>query len=137
MAKSFNSKDGSAPFPRTSEEWQCKVNPLTGTYYTPPEAEHVVAKDVFGHDHTTDTSGRPIEKGKGSALQPTAQHQQALAISQDAEISRKMRMGWHPGLDQGFDPKQAEIDRLRAELAKKNKRKPARAKKAAPAEAAA
>lgn len=119
MAKTFNSKDGSAPFPRTADEWTCKLNLETGTFFTAPEAEHKVAKDVFGHDYQKDQSGAPIERGKGSALQPTAQHKQALMISQDAEAARKMRMGWHPGLESAFDPKQAEIDRLNALLAKR------------------
>lgn len=119
MAKTFNSKDGSAPFPRTADEWTCKLNPETGAYFTAPEAEHKVAKDVFGHDYQKDQTGSPIERGKGSALQPTAQHKQALMISQDAEAARKMRMGWHPGLESAFDPKQAEIDRLNALLAKR------------------
>lgn len=127
----FESKKGGVPFPRTAAEWTEKANPATGTYYTPAEAEHKVAKDVFGHDHTVDASGAPVERGKGSAAQPTAQHQEALMISQEAKIARRMRLGWHPGMDGAFDPKQAEIERLTAELAKAKKRKPAKAKKAA------
>lgn len=131
----FESKAGGVPFPRSATEWQAKINPDTDTNFTPKEAEHKIAKDVFGHDYTADAAGNPIERGKGSALQPTAQHLQALEIANDAAVARKMRLGWHPGLQ--FDPKQAEIDRLMAELAKAKKRKPAKAKKAAPAEAAA
>ena len=102
----FTSKEGSAPFPRSADDWKLKVNPVTGVNFTQKEAEHKVAQDVFGHDYTTDRSGNPIEKGKGSAHQQTAQHQQALMIAQDAEISRKLRMGWHPGLENAFNPKQ-------------------------------
>lgn len=135
----FQSKDESVPFPRTAGEWGAKLNPLTGDRFTPVEAEHKMRQDVFGHDYKTDAAGAPVEKGKGSAAQPTAQHENALMISQEAEMARRMRLGWHPGMTQAFDPRQAEIDRLTAELAAAKKRKPVKAKpkKAAPAEATA
>jgi hypothetical protein len=94
----FSSKAGK-PFPRNVGEWMDKG-------YSQEQAEHKVAQDVFGNDYQKDKAGNPIERGKGSASQPTAQHQQALAIAQDAEMARKMRMGWHPGLEQAFNPRE-------------------------------
>ena len=100
MSRGFESAKGGVPFPRSANDWIEKG-------YSPDQAEHKMRQDVFGHDYQTDKSGNPIEKGKGSAAQPTPQHQQELARSQEAEIARKMRMGWHPGLEQAFNPKTA------------------------------
>lgn len=114
----FQSKNGTVPFPRSAGEWEAKG-------LSPADAEHKMRQDVFGHDYTTDKSGAPIERGKGSAAQPTAQHLMAKSIGEDAERSRQMRMGWHPGLEQSFNPKAAPRARR-----KTGKRKTA----AAPAE---
>ncbi len=108
----FKSAGGGAPFPRTAQEWMEKGR-------SPEEAEHKIAQDVFGQDYQKDAKGAPIERGKGSALQPTSQHQQALAISQEAEARRRMTMGWHPGLAAAFDPREAPAPRRRAASRKK------------------
>lgn len=115
----FTSKAGK-PFPRNTTEWMEKG-------YSLQQAEQRMHQDVFGQDYQTDKAGRPIERGKGSAVQPTPQHQQALAIAQEAEISRKMRMGWHPGMEHAYEPNP------RARRRKAAKRKSA----AAPAEGTA
>jgi hypothetical protein len=112
----FESSKGGVPFPRTSNEWMAKG-------YTPEQAEHRMRQDVFGHDYQTDAKGNPIERGKGSAAQPTAQHQMELVRSQEAEIARKMRLGWHPGMEHAFDPRSAPAARA--------KKRPARRKTAA------
>lgn len=46
---------------------------------SPEEARHIMHQRVFGADFKTDADGKPVEKGKGSALQPTPQHVEALA----------------------------------------------------------
>lgn len=120
---------GGVPFPRSAEEWLPKLNPATGTYFTPAEAEHKMRQDVFGQDYTTDAKGAPIERGKGSALQQTQQHLQALDNSREAERARAMRLGWGPHLEGAFDPRmQAEVDRRVAEALAGAKTKPARKK---------
>lgn len=96
----FQSKNGTVPFPRSAGEWEAKG-------LSPADAEHKMRQDVFGPDYTTDKSGAPVEKGKGSAAQPTAQHLMAKSISDEADMNRRMKMGWHPGLDQSFDPRSA------------------------------
>lgn len=115
----FQGKNGGAPYPRTEAEWMEKG-------YSPEQAAHKMRQDVFGHDYQTDAKGNPIERGKGSIHQPTAQHQQALAISQEAEARRAMTMGWHPGLINAFNPQAAPAaPRRRGPNRKKNARKPA------------
>lgn len=114
----FEAQKGGVPFPRSEGEWMQKVNPDTGAPFTHAEASHKVAKDVFGHDYQAGKDGKPIERGKGSALQPTAQHTNALMISQEAEISRKMRLGWHPGMETAFDPRSAPAARRRKQKRK-------------------
>jgi len=42
------------------------------------EARQRVADDVFGVGFKTDSQGRPIEQGIGSAAQPTEQHLKAI-----------------------------------------------------------
>lgn len=105
----FQSKgnEGSVPFPRNADEWQYKRNPATGNYFTPQEAEHKVAQDVFGHDYKIDQAGNPIERGKGSATQVTAQHQQELARAEQTRSAARARLGWSPNLEGAFDPRTA------------------------------
>src|SRR5882724_4620676 len=90
----FQGKNGGAPFPRTEGEWIEKKMSQGVDYETAQkDATHKMRSDVFGHDYQIDRSGNPIERGKGSAAQPTAQHQQALQISMEAEARRQMTMG--------------------------------------------
>lgn len=121
----FEGVKGGVPFPRSEKEWIDKGR-------SPEEARQKMRDDVFGVGHKVDATGTPVENGKGSAAQPTAQHQQALAIAQDAERARQMRMGWHPGMATAFDPKiQDQIDQaVAAALAGAKKPKP-KAKKPA------
>ena len=119
----FKSKNGKVPFPRTETEVignavadaeQSGVFLNQESYEKiAKQASHKIHQDVFGHDYKTDAKGNPIETGKGSASQPTAQHQQALMISQEAEAKRAMTMGWHPGLAHAFDPSAAPAVRRR------------------------
>lgn len=120
----FEGVKGGVPFPRSEKEWIDKGR-------SPEEARQKMRDDVFGAGHQVNAKGEPIECGKGSALQPTAQHQQALMIAQDAERARQMRMGWHPGMTTAFDPKiQDQIDQaVKAALA--GAKHPRKAKKAA------
>lgn len=113
----FQGKNGGAPFPRTSMEWMEKG-------YSPEIAERKVAQDVFGHDFQTDAAGKPIERGKGSALQQTDQHLQALRITEEANARRAMTMGWNPNLANAFDPRDAYIKELEAKLKAMNRRGP-------------
>lgn len=113
----FRGVNGGAPFPRNAGEWIEKGVP-------PEQAEHRMRADVFGQDYQTDAKGQPVEKGKGSAAQPTFQHQQALGIAQEAEARRQMTMGWHPGLANAFDPRQAPAPRRRQVRRTKPKAKP-------------
>jgi hypothetical protein len=77
--------------PRSVEGWMQKINPNTTPKrnYSRAEAEHIMLQEVFGHDVTFDAAGNPIEKGKGSAAQPTQQHREALA----KELERQMLTG--------------------------------------------
>lgn len=120
MAVQFQGKsgEGTVPFPRNVNEWMAKG-------MTQEAAEHKMRQDVFGHDYKTDAKGNPIETGKGSASQQTAQHLQAKAISDDAEIARRMRTGWHPGLEHAFDPRTAAPRRRAAARRKKQSSKTA------------
>lgn len=114
----FESTKGGVPFPRTKDEWIAKGR-------SPEEAEHKMRQDVFGHDYQTDKSGNPIERGKGSAFQQTPQHVQEMHRSQEAEIARKMRMGWHPGLEHAFNPRDAAPVRRKKPAKRKTAAAPA------------
>ncbi len=130
--KAFQSTRGGAPFPRSANEWMEKGMPAD-------QAEHRMRQEVFGHDHKTDAKGNPIEQGKGSAAQPTAQHLQAKQIGEDAAAQRGMRQGWNPGLEGAFDPRiQDQIDRAVAAAMRKKPapRRGKKAKAAAPAQTA-
>lgn len=128
--KLFQGKNGGAPFPRTEGEWvEKKMSQGLGFEDASQFAAKKVSDDVFGEGHRVDASGSPIENGKGSAAQPTAQHQQALAISAEAEAKRRMTMGWHPGLATAFDPRaQAVIDELQAKIERLARAAPVRKK---------
>jgi hypothetical protein len=141
MTKLFQGKNGGAPFPRTESEWVEKKMSQGESFEGAQQfAKRKITEDVFGHDFQTDKSGTPIERGKGSAAQPTAQHQQALMIAQEAEAKRAMTMGWHPGLTNAFDPRaQAIIDDLIAKVERLSRQAPRKSparKKAKPAKAA-
>lgn len=98
------------------------VKDFTDKGYSREHGEREVAKLVFGADHKTDAQGRPIEQGKGSALQQTAQH--LAELERQARASR-MVQGWTP-------PEQERKPRH----ARSNKRRPPR-QKPEPAEHAA
>lgn len=51
------------------------------------DAHQIMHERVFGVGFQRDRDGNPIEKGKGSALQPTPQHHEQLKLS---EMRRKM-----------------------------------------------
>lgn len=134
MTKLFQGKNGGAPFPRTESEWvETKMAQGHSFESAQDYATKKISDDVFGVGHKVDATGAPIENGKGSASQPTAQHQQALMISQEAEAKRRMTMGWHPGLAAAFDPSAAPA----ARRAPARKKKPAARKAAPPATAEA
>jgi hypothetical protein len=63
----------------TVTEFMAELNPATGQLYTHAEAERKINEMVFGVGYQVDADGKPIEVGKGSALQPTQQHFEALA----------------------------------------------------------
>lgn len=44
---------------------------------------------VFGVGYQTDSKGKPVERGKGSAAQPTPQHQEALRIAQEHLLAKR------------------------------------------------
>lgn len=112
MTKLFQGKNGGAPFPRTESEWIEKKMTQGHSFEDARDfAVKKVREDVFGEGHKVDAKGNPVENGKGSASQPTAQHQQALMIAQEAEARRRMTMGWHPGLATAFDPSAAPAAR--------------------------
>lgn len=126
--KAFQSSRGGAPFPRSANDWIEKG-------MEPVQAEHRMRQDVFGHDYKVDARGAPIEQGKGSAAQLTAQHIQAKQIGEDAAAAKGMRLGYHPGLEQAFDPRiQDQIDRAVAAAVRKAKPAGGRRKKAKTAE---
>jgi hypothetical protein len=89
----FRSKSGRIPFPRTKQEWE-------ESGLSPQQAEHKLRCDVFGHDYTTDRSGNPVEKGKGSAAQQTAQSKMAY---ERAHPSKRPSVGYSGG--EQFNPK--------------------------------
>lgn len=123
MATLFQGKNGGAPFPRTEQEWVEKKMGQGFSYEAASEfGTRKIRDDVFGEGHKVDTKGNPIEAGKGSAAQPTSQHHQALAISQEAEAKRRMTMGWHPGLVDAYDPRETP---RRKQTRKKQTRKAA------------
>lgn len=132
MTKLFQGKNGGAPFPRTEGEWiEKRMSQGNSVEDASAFATKKIRDDVFGEGHKVDAKGNPVEVGKGSASQPTAQHQQALAISQEAEAKRRMTMGWHPGLAMAFDPSAAPQAR------RKSSRKKSTVKKSPPAAASA
>lgn len=134
MTKLFQGKNGGAPFPRTESEWiEKKMSQGVDYESASVVATQKVREDVFGHDFKLDGKGQPIERGKGSASQPTAQHLQAKAIGDEAVAKRAMTMGWHPGLAHAFDPSAAPAARRKAPARKKAKP----AAKSAPAAAEA
>jgi hypothetical protein len=98
MTKLFQGKDGGVPFPRTTDEWLAKG-------YSPEQAQHKMRQDVFGHDYQTDAKGNPIETGRGSASQPTAQHKEALERAAGARAAARSRIGFSPSLEGAFNPK--------------------------------
>jgi hypothetical protein len=100
MAVQFQKKDGRIPFPRTAEEW-------TAAGLSPAQADHKMCQDVFGHDYKIDAKGYPIERGKGSALQPSSESLKAIEREKSAAEQAKMRLGWHKGLENSFDPRLA------------------------------
>lgn len=124
MEKAFQSTRGGAPFPRSANEWIEKG-------MEPAQAENRMRQEVFGHDHKVDASGKPVEQGKGSAAQPTAQHLQAKQIAEDGARQHGMRMGYHGGLEGAFDPRiQDQIDRAVAAAMRKKPAAQRRGKKA-------
>lgn len=143
--KLFQGKNGGAPFPRTETEWIEKKMSQGEPFESAQQfAQRKISEDVFGHDHQVNAKGEPIERGKGSASQPTAQHQQALEISREAEAKRRMTMGWHPGLASGFDPRAqsiidellAKVERLSRQAPRKSQARKKAGRKAAPPTAA-
>jgi hypothetical protein len=100
MTALFQGKGGSVPFPRNVNEWMEKG-------LSPEQAEHKVRQDVFGHDYQVDAKGAPIERGKGSASQTTAQHQEALERSAAARAAMRSKIGYSRALEGAFDPKEA------------------------------
>lgn len=130
MTKLFQGKNGGAPFPRTESEWVEKKMSQGNSYEDASQfATKKIRDDVFGEGHSLDASGAPIERGKGSALQPTAQHHEAKLIADEAKAKRAMTMGWHPGLASAFDPRaQAMIDELLAKVDRLSRKAPARKK---------
>jgi hypothetical protein len=101
----FKKKDGGACFPRTADEWMQKVNPATGAHFTEAEADHKVCQDVFGRNYKIDAKGYPIETGRGSAANPVSESLKAQEIEKNAAAQAKMRLGWHKGLEQAYDPR--------------------------------
>jgi hypothetical protein len=102
----FQGKNGGVPFPRTENEWiEKKMSQGISFEDAQKEAQHKLRQDVFGHDFKVDAKGNPIENGKGSALQSTAQHQQALERSAGARAAMRSKVGFTPALAGTFDPK--------------------------------
>jgi hypothetical protein len=94
----FQGKNGGVPFPRNENEWLEKG-------LSPEQAAKKVADDVFGHGHQVDAKGRPIETGRGSARNPTAQSKQALEIAAAARAAARSKIGYSPSLEGAFDPR--------------------------------
>jgi hypothetical protein len=96
----FKKKDGGVPFPRTMQEWVDKG-------LSPGEALHRTTQDVFGKDYRIDPKGYPIETGRGSAANPVSESLKAIEHEKSAAEQAKMRLGWHKGLENAFDPRSA------------------------------
>jgi hypothetical protein len=106
MTKLFQGKNGGAPFPRTESEWiEKKMSQGVSFEDAQKDAQHKLRQDVFGHDYKVDAKGNPIENGKGSAAQSTAQHQQALERSAGARAAMRSKVGYTPALAGTFDPR--------------------------------
>jgi hypothetical protein len=58
---------------------------------TPEEAKREMDRRVFGFNVTYDRSGRPVERGRGSAAQPTEQHLAALEKAEGAAAANAAR----------------------------------------------
>lgn len=98
MTTLFQGKSGGVPFPRNVNEWIEKG-------YSPEAATHKVRQDVFGHDYKVDAKGNPIENGRGSAQQQTAQHTEALERTAGARAAMRSKVGYSPSLEGAFDPR--------------------------------
>ncbi|MCG2639662.1 MULTISPECIES: hypothetical protein [Bradyrhizobium] len=100
MTQRVQNKTGGPTFPRTAAEWQEKG-------HSPAQADHKMCQDVFGHDYRIDAKGYPIETGRGSAANPVTESLIAQEREKDAAEQAKMRLGWHKGLENAFDPRSA------------------------------
>lgn len=63
------------PNPMTVEELMAEGKTLE-------QAKHIMAEKVFGVNYSKDKDGNPVENGKGSALQPTQQHLDAIKVNE-------------------------------------------------------
>jgi hypothetical protein len=105
MAKTFQGKNGGAPFPRTESEWvEKKMQQGVSFEDASKFADHKMCQDVFGHDYKIDAKGFPIETGIGSAANP-GDSDRVKRAEADAMAQAKMRLGWHKGLETAFDPR--------------------------------
>lgn len=52
------------------------------------DAKRIMDERVFGKNVTYDKKGAPVERGKGSALQPTSHHVEALRKAEEAKAIR-------------------------------------------------
>ena len=106
MTKLFQNKNGGVPFPRNETEWVEKKMSQGYAYADASSfAVDKVRQDVFGHDYQLDAKGNPIETGRGSAQQQTAQHKQALERAAGARAAMRSKVGYTPTLAGTFDPK--------------------------------
>lgn len=55
---------------------------------SPEQAKKIMAERVFGVNFPIDEKGNPIERGKGSKLQPTSQHVEALRVANDRALHK-------------------------------------------------
>lgn len=97
---------GSVPFPRTETEW-VETKMAQGHSFEEAQriADHKLCQDVFGHDYRIDAKGFPIETGRGSAAQPVTESLKAQQREKYAAEQARMRLGWHKGLENAFDPR--------------------------------
>jgi hypothetical protein len=98
MTIGFKSKSGSVPFPRTTDEW-------IDAGKSPAQADHRMCQEVFGANYRIDAKGYPIETGRGSAANPVSESLRAIEHEKTAAEQAKMRLGWHKGLENSFDPR--------------------------------
>ena len=98
MADQFKKKDGGVPFPRNTQEWIDKG-------LTPAQADHKLCQDVYGSNYRIDAKGYPIETGRGSAANPVSESVKVIELEKSAAEQAKMRLGWHKGLENAFDPR--------------------------------